>query len=221
MKVLITGASGDIGRAVAEKFLAEGHEVIGLDLVPSELKNKAYTHVIADVRGELPAISGVNVLVTAAGIQFPAEEVIDVNLKGVIHTMEAYAFTPAIRAVVNIASASARNGSEFPEYVASKAGVIAYTKNAALRLAPYGATCNTLSPGGVYTSSNAPVLEDEALRNAAIGESLLGKWAEPEEIAEWTYFLAVVNKSMTGEDVLVDNGEQIKSHFIWPLSERG
>ena len=43
----------------------------------------------------------------------------------------------------------------------------------------------------------------------------------PEEIAEWTYFLAVVNKSMTGEDVLVDNGEGVKSNFVWPVSERG
>ena len=220
MKVLITGASGDIGRAIAEKFLAEGHEVVGLDIAPTALTHAAYTHIIVDVRGDLPEVTGVNVLVTAAGIQFPAEEVIDVNLKGVIRTMERYAFTAAIRAVVNIASASARNGAEFPEYVASKAGVVAYTKNAALRLASYGATCNSLSPGGVYTSSNSPVLEDEALRAAAIGESLLGKWATPAEIAEWAYFLAVVNKSMTGEDVLVDNGEQLNSNFIWPRDGR-
>jgi len=216
MNIVVTGASGDIGRAIAQKFLVAGHCVWGLDVAPATLSHPHYTHIVADVRGELPEISEVNVLVTAAGVQLPEEDAIGVNLKGVMNTVERYALSPSIRAVVNIASASARNGAEFPEYVASKAGVVAYTKNLALRLAPYGATANTLSPGGVLTRSNAPVLSDESLRQAAIGESLLGKWATPEEIAEWVWFIAMVNKSMTGEDVLVDNGEMLKSNFIWP-----
>ena len=44
---------------------------------------------------------------------------------------------------------------------------------------------------------------------------MLGKWAESEEIAEFVYFLSVINKSMTGEDIFVDNGEALKSNFIW------
>ena len=36
-----------------------------------------------------------------------------------------------------------------------------------------------------------------------------------EEVAEFTYFVAAVNKSMTGEDILIDNGEKLKSNFIW------
>ena len=36
-----------------------------------------------------------------------------------------------------------------------------------------------------------------------------------EEMAEWTYFLAVVNKSMTAQDVLIDNGEIAKANFVW------
>lgn len=217
MKLVLTGASGGIGMAIAVKFLKQNWNVVGIDVdAPAHFSHPRYTHLQADVRGKLPAIDDVNVLITAAGVQFPEEDAIDVNLKGVVNTVETYAFQPAIRSVLNIASASARNGAEFPLYVASKAGVVGYTKNVALRLARFGATCNTLSPGGVVTASNAPVLEDDALRAAVYAESLLGKWADPEEIAEWAYFLTVVNKSMTGEDVLVDNGEILKSNFIWP-----
>ena len=216
MKALITGASGDIGSAIARKFLSCGYAVVGLDILPAVISDNNYTHLLADVTGALPDVTDVNVLITAAGVQSEGMDSIDVNLKGVINAVEKYAFSPAIRAVVNIASASARTGSEFPLYAASKGGVVTYTKNLALRLAPYGATANTLSPGGVMTSSNDPVIKDDALFKEALGESLLGKWAEPEEIAEWAYFLAVVNRSMTGEDVLVDNGEAIKSNFVWP-----
>ena len=216
MKAVVTGASGGIGSAIVKKFLACGYEVVGIDAVPASVKGEKYRHYVADVTGELPEIEGVNVLVTAAGVQSQGEEAIDVNLKGVIRTVEKYAFTPAIRAVVNIASASARTGSEFAIYAASKGGVVTYSKNVALRLAPYGAVCNSLSPGGVMTASNDPVIKDPVLFKAALAESALGRWAEPEEIAEWAYFLAAVNKSMTGEDVLVDNGENLKSHFVWP-----
>lgn len=220
MKAVITGASGGIGAAIVNKFLSCGFEVVGIDVLPAVVNHKNYTHYIADVRGDLPEIEGVNVVITAAGVQSQGMDAIDVNLTGVIRTVEKYAFTPAIRAVVNVASASARNGAEFPVYSASKGGVVTYTKNAALRLAAFGATANSLSPGGVMTSSNDPVIKDKTLFDLALKESALGKWAEPEEIAEWAYFLSVVNKSMTGEDLLVDNGEMLSSHFIWPSEQK-
>ena len=48
-----------------------------------------------------------------------------------------------------------------------------------------------------------------------LDETLLHKWAKAEEIAEYCYFLTNINSSMTGQDLLVDNGEQLKSNFIW------
>ena len=216
MKVLITGTARGIGKATAKLFSEKGHEVIGIDLLPSDIANKNYNHIIASVTDEtLPEIDGVEILINNAGVQTRSLNDIDVNLKGTINITEKYAFNDKIRSVVMLASASAATGSEFPEYVASKGGVVSYIKNVAFRLAKYGATCNSVSPGGVVTPMNDHVLYDEKLYNAAVNESLLKKWASSEEIAEWIYFLSVVNKSMTGQDLIIDNGEMINLNFIW------
>ena len=216
MRILVTGASGGIGCAICKKFLENGHEVFGMDLVPAVISEKGYTHIIHDIREEAyPQINGVQVLVNSAGIQSQTAEDIAVNLTATIALTEHYAFQPKIHAVINIASASGLTGSEFPHYAASKGGLVAYTKNAALRLAEYGATANSLCPGGVITDMNRHILADEKLYQAVLGESLLHRWAETDEIAEWTYFLACINRSMTGENLLIDNGEALKSNFIW------
>ena len=88
-------------------------------------------------------------------------------------------------------------------------------KNLALALAPRGITVNSISPGGVITPACSHILDSEELYAAVLAESLLGKWAEPEEIADLTYFMTVTNRSITGEDILIDNGEMLKSNFIW------
>ena len=215
MLVVVTGTSSGIGLATAQKFLDEGFEVVGLDILPAAITREGYTHFVADVSKPetLPDVEGVNVLVNNAGVQNGDD--IAVNLEGTINVTEKYAFQPAIRAVVNIASASAHTGAEFARYSASKGGVLAYTKHVALEVAKYGATCNSLSPGGVLTSLNAPVIEDRGKWEQIMALTPLKKWATPSEIADWIYFVAVVNKSMTAQDVLIDNGESSSAHFIW------
>lgn len=215
MNVLISGTSSGIGKACAEKFLAEGHRVFGIDVAKAAISHPAYTHFVHDIRdADLPAIEGIEVIVNNAGTIEDADS-IAINLEGTIAFTERYMQSPALRSVVFIASASARSGSEFPRYVASKAGIVGYMKNLALALAPRGVTVNSVSPGGVITPACSHILEDERLYAAVLAESLLGKWAEPAEIADLTYFLAVTNRSMTGEDILIDNGEMLKSNFIW------
>lgn len=49
----------------------------------------------------------------------------------------------------------------------------------------------------------------------AIAELFLEKWATAEEIAQWAYFLTVVNTFCTGQSIVVDGGESINSHFVW------
>lgn len=215
MKVLLTGSSGGIGVAIANKFLKEGHKITGMDIRPPAVTHPNYTHITADIfSSPIPDIDGVEILINNAGVQDSGRD-IDVNLKGTIRITEKYAFQDSIKSVLFIASASASTGSEFPEYAASKGGMVAYMKNTALRLACYGATANSLSPGGVLTDLNLRVTSDPKLWSRIMDLTLLPKWAEADEIADWAYFVTAVNKSMTAQDILIDNGEAAKSEFVW------
>lgn len=216
MKVLVTGSAGGIGKAICRKFLEEGNIVYGMDILPSDITDNNYTHIIHDIKNpDYPAIEGIEVLINSAGVSTETAEDIAVNLTAVIELTEHYAFQKSIKSVVNISSASALTGSEFPHYAASKGGLSTYTRNLAMRLAEYKATANSLCPGAVITDFNEHILKDETLYQAVADESLLKKWAEPEEIADWAYFLACVNRSMTGENLLIDNGEALNFNFIW------
>ncbi len=215
MKVVITGTSRGIGRAIAELFLQRGHTVIGIDRQEATLDHDNYTHITEDVRNidRIPDIEGIQILINNAGTQ--NEDDIDINLKALIRITEKLALQPSIRSVLNIGSASGHTGAEFPEYAASKGGVMSYTKNVAMRVAKYGATCNSLDPGGVLTPLNECVMNDPMLWDEIMNETPLRRWATPEEIAEWAYFLTVVNKFCTGQNILVDGGEAINYNFVW------
>ncbi|MCR4562652.1 MAG: SDR family oxidoreductase [Bacilli bacterium] len=214
MKIIISGTSTGIGKSIAEKFLNEGHEVFGLDIKESRIENPCYHHIVADVTKKMPSLPEADVIISNAGV-FDEEKAIEVNLKGAINFVEAYKDSPYLKSVLFVASSSARNGAEFPLYSASKGGLVTYMKNLAVSLAARGITVNSVSPGAVITESNGHLISDKKKFEAIANESLLKKWAKPEEIAEWVYFLTVVNKSMTGEDLLIDNGEILKSNFIW------
>jgi NAD(P)-dependent dehydrogenase (short-subunit alcohol dehydrogenase family) len=215
MNILITGTSQGIGRAIAEMFLQKGHTVFGIDRQPGSISHEKYSHFLCDVRDKanLPEIGDVDILINNAGTQ--NEDDIDINLKALIAVTEKYGVREGIKSVLNIGSASAHTGSEFPEYCASKGGVLAYTKNVAIRIAPFGATCNSLDPGGVVTPLNECVMSDPELWAQIMDETPLKKWASCEEIAEWAYFLTVTNSFCTGQNILVDGGESINYHFVW------
>lgn len=215
MNVLITGTSSGIGEAIAQRFLTDGHDVWGVDVCGPSIAHPRYTHLVCDIRSDtLPDVPAPHILINNAGTLEEADA-LDVNLTGTIRFTEHYIASPALRSVLFVASASARNGAEFPLYVASKAGIVGYMKNLALKLAARGITCNSVSPGGVITPSNAHILDSEELYAQVLAETLLGKWAQPEEIADLVWFLTVQNRSITGEDILIDNGEMLKSNFIW------
>ena len=152
-RILITGATSGIGRATAlrlaapdTKIIITGRRLDRLNALSKEITAKgAECEVLNfDVRSEhectkhLRPLGYVDVLINNAGTQ--NENDIDVNLKALIHITEKYGVQEKIHSILSIGSASAHTGAEFPEYCASKGGVLAYTKNVALRVAEYGAT---------------------------------------------------------------------------------
>ena len=220
---VITGGSSGIGLHAARALRGRGLNVYELSR-RAENAEPGVTHLQADVTDEAQVNAAVaeilrregriDILINNAGVQDSGRD-IEINLMRTIRITEKYAIaTPRIRAVVMVGSASAHTGSEFPEYAASKGGLLTYTKNAALRLAPR-AVCNSIDPGGVLTDLNRPVMEDPELWNQIMALTPLRRWATPEEIAEWIYFVGVRNRFMTGQNLLIDGGEAGDAHFVW------
>ena len=218
MRIIITGSSRGIGKSVSEYFLDKGFEVFGIDLLESSINHEKYRHFVGDISkiDQLPDIGDVDYIFNNAGLQNSKDDITN-NLKGAINVTEKYAFQNHIKSVLFNASASATSGFEFPEYAASKAGLLGYMKNVATRIAKYQATCNSLSLGGVLTESNKEIIDNKELWEKVMSVTPLKKWMDLNEVNEWVYFLLVTNKSMTGEDIFIDNGEyKLNNTFVWP-----
>lgn len=223
--VVITGTSTGIGKATAILFLSKGYFVIGIDKDNSNIDNNIYNHenylhlkydIVKDF-DDIPwdRIAKVcSVLINNAGVQTNTVEDIDVNLTAIVKITEEILKAKNVHSIVNVASISAHTGEEYPYYTASKGGLLSYTKNVAQRCAEWNCTCNSISPGGVITEMNHDVINDANKWDQIMKVTPLKRWAEPEEIANWIYFLTEGQHSMTGQDVIIDNGENIYSKFV-------
>ncbi|KAH7967408.1 hypothetical protein HPB49_024537 [Dermacentor silvarum] len=174
------------------------HVALQVD-VSSEASVKSLFSRIRDSPG-LPAVS---IVVCCAGVKNidslvdtkpeAFDRVMSINLKGTFFTVQAAAremLSRGVRngAVVTVASIVARTGlSRQCAYAASKAAVVAFTKTAALELAPHGIRCNVVLPGFTDTAMTADVNDKDRTHVAAC--TPLGRVARPEEIARTIRFL--------------------------------
>ncbi len=218
MRVLITGSAGGIGKRVAERFLEAGHIVFGIDRKPSTIEHEYYRHYVCDITNKkaLPRIDMVEIIFHNAGSQHTEDDIRN-NLVGTINVNERYGMEAGVRSILFNASASSVSGSEFAEYCASKAGIVGYMKNVAIRLAPRKVTVNAISLGGVITESNQVVMDDPDYWKRIMDVTPMKKWMNEDEVADWVMFLTLTNQSMSGENILIDNGEyRLNPSFVWP-----
>lgn len=211
--VLITGTSSGIGEATAKMFTDCGIYVKGLDIAdcPEGLRdNEFYSHHICDVSNpcELPDFDGLQFkwVINNAGTLDPARA-LDVNLAALFAIEDKYV-TTATKCVVNISCSSAHLGIENREYVASKGGVLSYTRQLAKRMAAWGGRCVSISPGPVLSEMNDEIIHNATKRGAVSNQNLLKRWIEPAEIAQAIQFMCTCT-CITGVDLIMDCGEHI------------
>lgn len=214
MKVLITGTSSGIGLGAAKLFCDMGHEVIGIDINPASFENPNYKHFVADVtKPETLPFLDVDAIINNAGV-VDEENSIAVNLQGYINIGDKYYREGKTKSVVNVGSIAAKCGLDTQAYAASQGGRISLTRIWAQNWSRTGTRVNSFSPGAVMTSLEPELYKNSKLVQDIANESLLGKWCSVSTCAKWLYFLTCVDDSLTGQDILLDNGESLKRNFI-------
>ncbi len=107
--------------------------------------------------------------------------------------------------IINISSFVGQAGNfGQANYAASKGGIIAFTKTAALELAKYNVTCNALAPGFTETGMLAKV--PEPVQATILARIPMGRFGRPEEIAKAVLFLAAHGDYITGQQINVNGG---------------
>lgn len=225
-RVLVTGAAGGIGQAIAAAFRAVGAELVLLDRaealagaaaaggtpLPCDLADRAELRRAAreaERRGPLAALvhcAGVFRRAPMGGADAEAawDEALAVNLSAPF--LLTRALLPALRggAVVHVTSTRADTAAaDAPAYTASKGGLAALTAALAVDLAPQGVRVNAVAPGDTAT----PMSLGDAASEALLARVPLGRRAMPEEVAAAVVFLASpLAAFVTGATLHVDGG---------------
>ena len=163
----------------------------------------------------------VDILVNNAGVSKPNmlykmseeqwDEVIDIQLKGPFlctQIASKYMMERKYGRIINVTSSAGLWGTKGQiNYSAAKGGVVALTKSAARELAGHGITVNVVQPGYVSTEMFDKVKADPKLMEIYTGRILLGRFAEPDEVAHTFVFLASDEANyITGQLICVDGG---------------
>lgn len=234
-KVLVTGASGGIGGAIARAMYAQGATVAlagrnreALDALAVELGDRS--HVVVGDLGDTEsadammsaaadAMGGIEILVNNAGLardnlamRIKDEDwqaVIDVNLTATFRLSRAV-LRGMMKArwgrIINVTSIVGVTGNPGQtNYAASKAGIIGMSKSMAGEVATRGITVNCIAPGFIATPMTESLSDDQREKLTAAVPA--GRLGAPEDVAACAVFLASEEAAyVTGQTLHVNGG---------------
>lgn len=212
--VVFGDINGNAGAALAKEIAVAGGTA---RFVPLDVTDRGQWRAAIDAT--VQSHGRLDSLINNAGIyaRTPLEEIsddefdriMDVNVKGVF--IGAQCAIPAMRqsgggSIINLSSVAGMRGSVATHYGASKGAVRLMTKSIALQCAKDNIRCNSVHPGPVDTAMGHQAVPEE-VRAARFARTLLGRFAQPEEIAGAVFFLASDDSTyMTGSELVIDGG---------------
>ncbi|MEB2318102.1 MAG: SDR family oxidoreductase [Pseudomonadota bacterium] len=240
---IVTGGAQGIGRAIAERYVAEGAKVMIADLDAKKAAAAAgeigCAFVAADVSkkedvdGLLAAavaeLGHIDILINNAGTIHAADfleldvadfdRVLATNLRGAFLVGQAVARHMVARkqgTIINMSSVNAVLAipNQVP-YVVSKGGMAQLTKVMALALAPHGIRVNAIGPGTIMTELAKTLMTDEAAMKKIMSRTPIGRCGEPSEVASVAVFLASEDASyMMGQTIYPDGGRLALNYTV-------
>jgi NAD(P)-dependent dehydrogenase (short-subunit alcohol dehydrogenase family) len=238
---LITGGDSGIGRSVAVHFAREKADV-AIIYLPREKVDAEKTKEMVEAEGQkclllegdvkdeifcenainktISFLGSLNILVNNAGVQFPQDEVTEVNNEQFRETFKVNIFpfhyftSEALKhmksgdVIINTTSITAfRGSSHLVDYASTKGAILSYSRSLAKNLAGKGIRVNTVAPGPIWT----PLIPSSFDKVEKFGQkAAMGRAGQPSEVAPAYVFLASEDGSyITGQVIHVNGGEFI------------